>query len=37
LFINTLDSRAAVQQLVAFYVKEYNEVMPLDAMRAALA
>ena len=32
LFINSLDSRAAVQRLVTFYVREYNEVMPHGAL-----
>jgi len=32
LFLNTLDSRAAVQRLVTFYVREYNEVMPHGAL-----
>jgi putative transposase len=32
LFINALDSRAAVQRLVTFYVREYNEIMPHGAL-----
>ena len=32
LFINTLDSRAAVQRLVSFYVEQYNLVMPHSAL-----
>ena len=28
LFINSLDARATVERLVAFYVHQYNEVMP---------
>ncbi len=31
LLINTLDSRAAVQRLITFYVREFNEVMPHGA------
>src|SRR5512145_762908 len=34
LFINSLDSRAAVQRLVTFYVREFNEVMPHGARLA---
>jgi hypothetical protein len=32
LFINSLDSRAAVQRPVTFYVKEHNEGMPHGAL-----
>ncbi len=32
LFINTLDSWAAVQRLVTFYVEQYNGVMPHSAL-----
>jgi len=32
LFINTLDSRAAVQRLVSFYVEQYDFVMPHSAL-----
>ena len=32
LFINSLDSRAAAQRLVTFYIGEYNEVMPHSAL-----
>jgi len=32
LFINSLDSRAAVERLITFYVQQYNEVMPHSAL-----
>jgi len=33
LFLNTLDSLAAVERLVAFYVEQHNAVMPHSAFR----
>ena len=32
LYLNTLDTAAAVRRLVAFYVKEFNEAMPHSAL-----
>jgi transposase InsO family protein len=32
LYLNTLDTAAAVRRLVTFYVKEYNEAMPHSAL-----
>jgi hypothetical protein len=32
LYSNTLDSEAAVRRLVAFYVNQFNEVMPHSAL-----
>jgi hypothetical protein len=32
LYLNTLDTVAAVRRLVAFYVQQYNEVMPHSAL-----
>ena len=32
LFINSLDSRVAVERLVQFYVQQFNEVMPHSAL-----
>ena len=32
LYLNTLDSEAAVRRLVAFYVQQHNEVMPHSAL-----
>lgn len=32
LYLNTLDTIAAVRRLVAFYVKEFNEAMPHSAL-----
>jgi transposase InsO family protein len=32
LYLNTLDSEATVRRLVAFYVQQYNEVMPHSAL-----
>jgi len=34
LFLNTLDSAAAVRRLVAFYVREYNEKIPRAVLGA---
>ena len=33
LYINSLDSVAALQRLVAFYVRQHNEVLPHTAFR----
>jgi hypothetical protein len=32
LYLNTLDTVAAVRRLVGFYVQQYNEVMPHSAL-----
>jgi len=32
LYLNTLDTAAAVRRLVAFYVQQFNEVMPHSAL-----